>query len=243
MPDTAVVTDRTAGWLHGAQVLAPGEHVVLPPVTVFQQPGRTRIRARGTCGGERTLLPQDVEVVHGVRCTTPLRTALDLGRLTPRDHAIAALDSLLRLDGFTHGELLGQVERFRKQRGVVQLRELAPLTDARAESPGESVVRLRWLDAGLPVVPQPQLAVLDRGIERYRLDLGVEELRFGVEYDGRDWHSSDEDRAHDRARRRWLRDHGWVIVVLTKDEVFCPDRSLAARLIRAELMPLLRRAS
>lgn len=238
VPGSAVVTDGPAGWLFGADVLRPGDHITLPPIEIFQLPGNTRVRIDGTNGGERALRPEDIEVVHGVRVTTPLRTALDLGRLTPRDHAIGCLDSMLRLGRFTKEELLANVERFAKQRGVVQLRELAPLADARAESPGESVMRLRWHDAGLPE-PTPQLVVLDRGIVRCRLDLGVEEVRFGAEYDGWDWHSSDEDRKHDRARRKWLRTNaGWTILVLTKKEVFGPDRTLTGRLIREQLMPL-----
>ncbi|MFL6080730.1 MAG: type IV toxin-antitoxin system AbiEi family antitoxin domain-containing protein [Ornithinibacter sp.] len=143
VPSTAVVTDRTAAWLHGVDVLRPGDHLVPPPVEVFQAPGCTRVRTAANQGGERTLSPQDIEEVHGVRVTTPLRTALDLGRLTRRDQALSALDALLRLERFTQADLLTSVERFRRQRGVVQLRELAPLADGRAESPGESVLRLR----------------------------------------------------------------------------------------------------
>jgi hypothetical protein len=239
VPSTAVVTDRTAAWLHGIDALRPGDHLVPPPVEVFQQPGHTRVRTSVTSGGERTLRPDDVEVVHGVRVTTPLRTALDLGRLTRRDHAIAALDALLRLGRFSHDDLLRGVERFRGQRGVVQLRELAPLADGRAESPGESVLRLRWLDAHLPA-PEPQVEVHEHGILRARVDLGLPELRFAAEYDGWDWHSSAEQRRHDRRRRTWLRDHGWTVVALTSREVY-DQPWLAAERIRAELLPLLGR--
>jgi hypothetical protein len=152
--------------------------------------------------------------------TTPLRTALDLGRLLRRDHAIAALDALERTRRFSHDELLDGVQRFRGMRGVVQLRSLAPLADARAESPGESVLRLRWLDAGLPAC-RPQVEVRDDyGFVRAYVDLGAEHLRLGAEYDGRDFHTSDADRARDRARRRWLAGRGWTIRVFTKEDVF-----------------------
>jgi hypothetical protein len=239
IPDTAVVTDRTAAWLHGVDALRPGDHVVPPPVEVFQQPGHTRVRTAATSGGERTLLPRDVELVHDVRVTTPLRTALDLGRLARRDHAIAALDALLRLGRFDRPALLLEIARFRGQRGVVQLRALAPIADGRAESPGESVLRLRWLDTGLPR-PEPQVEVRLNGLLRARLDLAVAELRFAVEYDGWDWHSSAAQRAHDRERRTWLRANGWTVLVLTKREVF-DHPHLAAERIRAALTPILRR--
>ena len=237
--DTAVVTDRTAAWLHGIDVLRPGDHLVPPPVEVFMPPGRTRVRTSASSGGERTLSEDDVETVHGVRVTTPLRTALDLGRLTRRDHAIAALDALLRLQRFEHADLLVGVERFRGQRGVVQLRALAPIADGRSESHGESVLRLRWLDADLPR-PDLQVEVHELGLVRARLDLALPELHFAAEYDGWDWHSSAEQRAHDRRRREWLRAHGWTVVVLTRREVFDIPH-LAAQRIRDGLAPLLRR--
>ena len=239
VPETAVVTDRTAAWLHGIDVLRPGDHLVPPPVEVFQLPGHTRVRTTATSGGERTLLPRDVEIVHGVRVTTPLRTALDLGRLTRRDHAIAALDALLRLGRFELVDLLREVERFRGQRGVVQLRELAPVADGRAESPGESVLRLRWLDSSMPR-PELQVEVRENGLLRARLDLAITDLRFAVEYDGWDWHSSPAQRAHDRQRRDWLRAHGWTVVVLTRREVF-DQPFLATQRIRDALTPLLHR--
>ncbi|CAN5639346.1 hypothetical protein BH10ACT10_BH10ACT10_11870 [soil metagenome] len=239
MPESAVVTDRTAAWLHGVDALRPGDHLVPPPVEVFQLPGHTRLRTTATSGGERRLLPRDVEVVHGVRVTTPLRTALDLGRLTRRDHAIGALDALLRLARFDRDDLLRDVARFRGQRGVVQLRELAPIADGRAESPGESVLRLRWLDTSLPR-PELQVEVRENGLLRARLDLAVADLRFAVEYDGWDWHSSPAQRAHDRQRRQWLRAHGWTVVVLTRREVF-EQPPLAAQRIHDALTPLLHR--
>ena len=95
-------------------------------------------------------------VIEGVVTTTLLRTALDLGRLAHRDLAIGALDALLRHGEFSSEELLDGVARFRGQRGVVQLRALAPLTAPRAESPGESVLRLRWLDIPNRPRPRPQ---------------------------------------------------------------------------------------
>ena len=215
VPETAVVTDETAGWLHGADVLPAGGHLHLPPVKVFQLPGHTRVRRRETQGGERTLIARDLTTVHGVPTTTPLRTALDLGRLTPRVRALGCLDSLMRAGGFDSDDLLRELPRFKGYRGVVQLRLLAPLADPRAESPG---------------VPAPVLQLPihdDLGLERYRADLGLPVVRLIAEYDGRDHHSSPADRAYDGQRRDWMRARGWIVVVLTHHEVFAhPDRAV-----------------
>src|SRR5512141_2067214 len=48
VPATAVVTDRSAAWLHGIDVLRPGDHLVPPSVEVFQPPGHTRVRTSAT---------------------------------------------------------------------------------------------------------------------------------------------------------------------------------------------------
>ena len=124
------------------------------------------------------------------------------------------------------------MERFRKQRGVRQLRTLAPIADARSESPGESVLRLRWLDVGAHLPPpEPQVPVLDDwGRVRCRLDLGVESLRFAAEYDGEDFHTG-QDRKHDEERRAWLREaRGWTIVVARRESVFGPKADIEQRL-------------
>ena len=226
-PKYAAVTDWTALWLFTG-LLPFGHHLAVPPVCMFRFAGHGRLRNDLCTSGERAFLPGDLMVVEGVTVTTPLRTALDLGRLANRDMAIGALDGLLRHGSFAREELLAGVERFRRQRGVVQLRALAPLADPRAESPGESVLRLRWLDMPSLPRPVPQIPVLaPDGTEIYRIDLGVEEIRFGAEYDGEEWHSSDEDRAHDQHRRELLgRRWHWVITPVRRDNVFGRTRDV-----------------
>jgi len=219
VPESCVVTDRTAGWLWGANmILAPNDHLVTPRVSVFCPPG-CRLRRAITASGERRLAPHDVSDVDGVRVTTPLRTACDLGRLLQRYQAIAALDSLARLGVFTPDELIAETTRFRRYRGVVQLRVLVLIVDPRSESPGESVLRLRWIDTGLPR-PECQVEVPNDWGTSYRIDIGLPELRFGAEYDGEEFHDGAQ-RSHDNQRRDWLRDErGWTIEVVRKANVF-----------------------
>lgn len=227
VPDSAVVTDWTACWLH-AGVLPPGGHLQVPPVSIFRFAGKARLRNELCDSGERTFEPEDLTVLDGLAVTTPLRTAHDLGRLASRDWAMAGLDALLRLGEFTKEELVSDVERWRRQRGVVQLRDLAPRADPRAESPGESVLRLRWTDLSSLPPPVPQVPVADEtGRILYWIDLGVEELRFGAEYDGAEHHSSEEDREHDRVRRGDLYDRfDWMIEPVTKFNVFGVTRDV-----------------
>ena len=227
VPPDAVVVDWTAEWLWTG-VLPFGHHLEIPPVSMFLPPGRGRLRNSVCISGERTFMPGDLTTVGELKVTAPLRTAWDVGRFSHRDNAIAGLDALLRLGAFDLADLTGGVERFKRQRGVVQLRELAPRADGRAESGPESVLRLRWTDMIHLPPPEPQVPILDdRGVEIFRLDLGVAELRFAVEYDGEEFHSSDEDRKHDKDRREWIkRNHGWIIEPVRKENVFGPTRDI-----------------
>lgn len=226
-PPDAAVTDWTACWLHTG-VLAPGDHLHVPPVSIFRAAGRGRIRNDLCRSGERSFSPGDLTTIGGVAVTTPLRTAYDLGRTRSRDWAMAGLDALVRLNSFSRAELLAGIERFRGHRGVVQLRDLAPRADGRAESPGESVLRLRWTDLATLPQPEPQVPILlPNGHELYRIDLGVRDLRFGVEYDGEEHHTSADDREHDRVRRLDLeRRFGWRVVPVTKANVFGAHRDI-----------------
>ena len=120
-----------------------------------------------------------------------------------------------------HDELLVEVNRFKGYRGVIQLRSLAPIADPRAESVAESALRLHWYDAGLPK-PEPQWWVFDGfGVGLFRLDLALPEAFFACEYDGVEFHSSDEDRAADLDRRAWIESQrSWHIEVFTKEDVY-----------------------
>jgi hypothetical protein len=233
-PDDAVICDRHAGWLLGAEmVLAPDEHLHVLPVSMYLPTGR-RLRNSLADSGERRLRPEDVTEVMGIPVTTMLRTAWDLGRVRSRERSLSAMDQMLRLPGFPLDEFLAGVERFRGERWVTTLRVLAPLADGRAESPPESIVRLYWIDAGLPK-PVPQLEIWVDGHLIARLDIGNLEILYAIEYDGIEWHSSPEQRQHDRRRRREVRDEGFEIDVVKRKHVFGPRRDVEVRLMKAAM--------
>ena len=124
----------------------------------------------------------------------------------------------MRRHGLTQ-ELLGTgALRFFRRRGVVQLRQLIPLADPRAESMRESWTRLEILDAGLPC-PELQHWIEIDGVPVFRLDLAYPLHRVAVEYDGADFHNrTPEQRTHDRERRAWLDEHGWTVIIVRKGD-------------------------
>jgi hypothetical protein len=231
VPEDCVIVDRHAGWLHGAEmVLAPNEHIHVAPIRVFRPSGHGRLRNGLAESGERNLLPRDITEVRGLAVTTPIRTAWDLGRVRWPERALAALDAMLRLGVFGLDELLAGVERFRGQRWVTTLRAFAPLADGRAASPGGSVLRLRWLDSGLPR-PTPQYEFWVDGALLAILDLANPDLGYAAEYDGEEWHASPEQREHDRSRREAVEQYDWVVEPFTKTEVFGRTANAPALLV------------
>lgn len=217
-----VAVDRTAAWLHGVDVFAWSETEIDTPLEFCAPPGAARIERHEVNGRHRTLHPSDLMDLHGITVTTPVRTALDLGCVLRRREALAALDAFARLHGVSASDLRLNLDRYRRRRGVVQLRELIEYIDPRAESERESWVRLAIIDAGLPV-PEPQVWVDIDGRPTYRLDLAYRLARIAVEYDGEEAHATVEQRVRDERRRRDLRRLGWRIIVVREGD-FHPDR-------------------
>ncbi len=233
LPPGCFVCDRTAAWLHaGDRALGPNEHLVVPAVSCFRPSDAGRLRNAIADSGEREIEPRDLMDLHGIPVTTPLRTALDLGRLQPtRDLRLHGMDTMLGLGAFSHEEMLAEVPRFNRRRGVVLLRVLAPLADPGSQSFGESALRLRWHDAGLGR-PRTQIPVCGDGHEYY-IDMGDEELGMGAEYDGDEWHSSPEQLEHDAGRRTYLTGAGnWLIGVFRRENVFGQHQDAEIRLRR-----------
>ena len=213
-----VVCDRSAAWLHGIDALTYGELDAAPPVEVCALRGNAPCERNGVDGRTRDLADDDIMRVGHIRVTTPLRTALDLGCILERRDALATLDAFRRDHGLTVSALTMASYRFRRRRGVVQLRELIPLSDPRPESSRESWTRLAIIDAGLPA-PEPQVWVTVDGVPTYRLDLAYARHRVAVEYDGFDAHErTPEQIAHDEERRDWLRRNGWTVIVVRRGD-------------------------
>ncbi|WP_310963019.1 hypothetical protein [Nocardioides terrisoli] len=242
LPPGGVVTDRTAGWLHGASmILAPGDHLVVPRLSVFHRDRGERFRNDLMASGQRVMPDRHVTELNGFAVTTPLRTVCDLGRLLPRTAALGAMDMLARLGLFAVADVVAAVEQFRGYRWVTQLRALAPLIDARSESPAESVIRLRWLDLSDLPAPEPQRPVHRSSTTTYRLDVGNDELRFAVEYDGWEFHHTPEQLEADRRRRRWIMENtDWIVRAVRRENVF-GARWDVDRVIRAGIIDARRR--
>jgi hypothetical protein len=160
-----------------------------------------------------TLLPGEVVDVDGMPVTGPARTAFDLGRWTSsRLHAIQRLDALANATDFKVNHVEAVMAEHRGTRGLLRLRAVLPLVDGGAESPQETRTRLALIDAGLPT-PQTQIRVCDEyGDFVARIDMGYEDLRVGIEYDGPQHWTDPVQRDRDIDRYTALLDLGWTII-------------------------------
>lgn len=213
----AIAVDRTAAWVHGVDTWL-GEAHDLRPVEVLSTPRP----ARAAVGSVRQLAGHDVQRLGSLRLTTPLRTALDLGRLLPPDLALGAMDGLLAQGSFTHVQLLAELPRLVGHRGVGQLRSLAAQVDARSCGIAESALRLRWHQANLPTAV-PGLAVC-AGCRLVRLALGVETRQFGAVLAG----------SVPAADLVALQGAGWRVVVLSEERVLRSDPATWVRHLERE---------
>ncbi len=214
----AVVCDRTACWIWGVDCHGHAELDGTPPIELCVPRWQQASERAGVDGMTRDLLPEDWVELAGVRITTPPRTAMDLGCSLWAPRALGAMDALMRAQGFTHDELRTLLPRYRRRRGVVQLRGLVSMVDPSAESQPESWIRYFIVASDLPV-PTCQVWTVVEG-RRYRLDLAYPRARIAVEYDGEEFHlRTEEQRARDEERRTALRRAGWIVIVVTRRDL------------------------
>ena len=224
LADHHILARRSAAWLHGLNVLDYRGFPATPPIEVVTRDQRRRPQSPLIAAhAADDLIDSDVVEIEGLRVTSPLRTATDLARLTPRSDALVSVDAFLHRKLITPEEFEKSLVRWRKRRGIRQAWEIAGIADGRSESGGESRMRLRVLDLGLPR-PELQIDVVDPiGVARYRLDLGWRRWLLALEYDGEEFHGPEYEE-HDRTRRDWIARRGWTVQVFTKEQIFTASR-------------------
>jgi hypothetical protein len=227
MPAGAALGGRSAAAVLGAP--APG---YVDPVVVVLPAGR---QWRGPAGVRvhRAALPRQDLVARddGLRHTTALRTAWDVGALERTATAVGVLDAMIR-SGLLETAQLGRLLREGAGRWRCrQVRQAFQLVDGRSESPPESWVRVACALGGLPT-PIPQYEVVEDGVWLARVDLAWPEARLIVEYEG-EYHFDGLQIARDDVRLRRLVAAGWHVIRLAAHDL--RDMSSVVRRIEDEL--------
>lgn len=172
----------------------------------------------------------DIKRRHGLPVTSPGQTFCHLARHLGLVDLVALGDRLVKKGRCTEAELVAYADAWPGQCREEALRA-ARLVRDRVDSVPETALRLLMVLAGLPE-PQVDIRIYDADGElRFRLDLGFEEVKLAIEYDGR-WHDTDEQREHDQTRRTELStDDGWRFVIVRADELYQQPEQLLQRLV------------
>ena len=216
------------GWRQTAAALSAGEDAVLSHrsagawlgllgwwdghvhVTIPRQTGRGPSSDGIVVHRCRTLLPRDVAVHDGLRCTTPARTLVDLAATAPRLLPRALREAeVQRLDVGTVHVLLAEHPRRRGARALrAALAAFDPGTaDARSPLEHDALDLIRR--AGLPPA---QANVLVCG---HLVDLLWPREKVVVELDGRRTHATPSAFEEDRRRDIALQLAGYLVLRLT----------------------------
>lgn len=212
----------TAAELHGFDIEQDGVLHVLDP----------GVRIRPTTGlMVHQRLGAPLRRVGDRLATAPAWTAVEIARTQHRRRLLATLDATLRSGVCTAVDLSKAVDEQKGRRGIVVVRELLPLADARAESPMESEARLVFLDGGLPA-PVLQHEIVDGWGQLWRVDFAWPDAKVAAEYDSMEWHANPRQWKRDRLKRARLEECGWRMVPIVVDDVRRHPADLVGRVSR-----------
>ncbi|SHG55523.1 hypothetical protein SAMN05443575_2241 [Jatrophihabitans endophyticus] len=207
------ISGRSGAVLHGLPLMGVPD---VPRLTVRDESlGRVRPAAAGCFTG--WLANDEITSWYGVAVATPSRTLVDLAR-HDRFDAIMAADAAVRLGMATPATIESALVRAVGWPGVRQAREVLALADPLAESPLESVTRLRLHDDGFP---PPELQCWIGG---YRVDLCWPRFRLVLEVDGRVKYTAvgldDDVLWREKQREHIVRQHGYRVERVIAQDVF-----------------------
>lgn len=221
----AIVAGLSAAALHGSQWID-----ATSPAELNRGP---RDPVAGIRIHTEQLDPAEVVEVEGIPVTSAARTAFDLGRRPGPSVALQRLDALARATLFPVDEVAHIAEKRKGMRGLVQLRKILPLVDGGSESPQETRTRYLLLRSGLPK-PQTQIRVYTRyGQFVARIDMGWEDVKVGVEFDGAQHWTDPRQRTRDIDRSAQLADEGWRIIRVSSDMLRYRPGTIVARVYEA----------
>jgi very-short-patch-repair endonuclease len=209
-----IVSGWAASALHGAKWVPDDA-----PIEIIW-PGRKGLA--GVIVRRDTLLAEEVTIRNGMPVTTVARTAFDLARHGSAGRAIERLDALAAATDFKSDEVLAVASRHPHVKGLRRVPDLLDRSDAGAQSPKETWLRLLLIEAGFPR-PRTQIPVgRPDGYRYYYLDMGWQELMVAVEYDGGHHFADPVQVRSDIERLETLAAMGWIVI-----RVVAGDRAMS----------------
>lgn len=220
-PKSSVYSHTSAAALHGLCLWRADSFIHLSRTTKMST----------TCGAEDVrhhacpVVSTDITEISGVRATTLERTVIDCAMTLPYKSALILMDHALRLgvDPLVLEQRAGKLDR---HRGVNVLRRVLEYSDARSESPGETLTRdlIRLIGVEPPIL---QYQVETRK-GRYRADFAWPRYRLILEFDGEskyfDFRPTDEVLLAERKREAALIEEGWTVLRISWSDLFNEHR-------------------
>lgn len=218
-----VAVGATAALLHGLPLLGPAPRRL-------QLAERKEVRPQHR-GASRTLVVEDVVLVHGVPATSLVRTALDVARTRGSTAGVIAADQVLAR-GIPSVALDAGLAGCRGWPGSRAARRTVAFADGRSESALESLGRVRFAEQGLSA-PALQVWLGDEDDRFVRVDHYWAEHRTVAEADGALKYASAADVWAEKRREDRLRDAGEEVVRYTWGDALRRPELLAARVLQA----------
>lgn len=161
----------------------------------------------------RTLEAGDIIFVDGLPCTSLERTVVDCCLMLNYRQSLVLMDHALR-KGADAEKLRAMCSALTGRNGVLALRRAIENSDARSESPGETLSR-ELLHRLCIEPPELQVAVVSAA-GQHRLDFAWRDKKVALEFDGKvkyfDYQPTDEAIFAERQREKALMALGWTFV-------------------------------
>lgn len=218
----AVVSHRSAAYLHGLGLLSPPSVVTLtrpPDDSHADKPGVHVHRAR--------LPPGHTGRKNGVAVTSPARTVVDLGRSLSFREALVAADSAARTCGTVRADLNEVLSDCSNWPWIQRAARVVAYIDPAAESALESLARVLIAEAGLPA-PRTQVLLGDSWGPIGRVDFYWPEYGVVLEVDGMvKYRDQPYALVAEKHRQERLERAGYIVCRLTWDDVVhFPDQGV-----------------
>ncbi|WP_152998917.1 hypothetical protein [Curtobacterium oceanosedimentum] len=165
---------------------------VTDPLLGTTHSGRRVVRHAAGLGAD------EVTTVDGRRVTTLLRTVVDIVRSTSYENGVAVFDHVLHRHLLDVDELRRAFAAWPTPRGMTRARRALRFADGRAESPGESVSRVRIDEDGFPP------PVLQQAFGPFRVDFWWPRAGVVGEFDGLEKYDGPEAVRREKSREHEL---------------------------------------
>ncbi len=174
------------------------------------------------------LQPSQVTIASGIPCVVPSLAAMSAAAEGSHEWAVAVMDSVCWQRPETLDELRDLVDDWPMMKGIGTVRRALPLVRTGAQTPLESISRIRLIGAGLPE-PELQAAFHDRsGLIGYA-DMYWPEMRVVGEADGLAKYSTRDDVIREKRREDRLRALGLGVVRWTWSDINADPNEVAGR--------------